>query len=717
MNTNINLILLVLLLSIKILPQYPSQNTSFISRIADGRNNGICIIDHYAYVGGGGNLYVFDITNSNDIKLKNKIITPGYITEIKIANNYAFVVNGPQGVRIFDISNIESPIEISYCSTPAFANRIYVDNNRLYIADLFYGLKIFDISNTNSPIELGGIYTYGYGEDVVAKDGIVYFADNYEGLQIFNAQDPSHIAKLISYNPGQSVEKLLLKDNYLIMTDQFYGIRIIDVLNPSNPNEVSSIQINVDRTLVLEGNTLYTTASNYIEIDISDINNPSIIRSKDIGGGYITSIAKYNQVMLFAFGWQGFKLLDITENGNYNFLDSYGLPNYIRSVFVKNNYAYTAYGYSGLRIYDLTNLYDIQFASNFNVLTHNQNSNDLVGFELVNNFAYLLTDYDGLQVVNLSDPLNPIFTDSLRWNGISPTSISIKDNHAYLSYYNYGLLIIDISDPYNLIVEGLFESGIKPGYVKCHGDYLFVTDYADLNNIYLRVLDISDPLNPILISSYLLPGNGMKFEIKDDLLFVACESKGLRIIDFSNINSLYEIANYNPGNNFTSDIKIVDHYAYLADGYNGLIILDITNIFYPIEIGFFRTGGFTVKLDFDRNNIFLADFDMGLMVIKNDLITSIIKEVIFNNELVSFQNYPNPFNSTTTISYEVSESGSVKIELYNILGELLSILVDEHQQSGFHSFNYDSKELHSGVYLYKITISNKQLTNKMVVIK
>ncbi len=81
------------------------------------------------------------------------------------------------------------------------------------------------------------------------------------------------------------------------------------------------------------------------------------------------------------------------------------------------------------------------------------------------------------------------------------------------------------------------------------------------------------------------------------------------------------------------------------------------------------------------------------------------------------QNYPNPFNPTTTIGYVLQEKSNVKISLMNIVGEELSVLVNEEKDKGYYKFNLNASNLPSGVYLYRIQAGNFTDTKKMILMK
>ena len=81
------------------------------------------------------------------------------------------------------------------------------------------------------------------------------------------------------------------------------------------------------------------------------------------------------------------------------------------------------------------------------------------------------------------------------------------------------------------------------------------------------------------------------------------------------------------------------------------------------------------------------------------------------------QNYPNPFNPTTTIKYSLKERSNVKITLVNVIGEVISILVNEEKGPGEYQINFDAKNLPSGVYFYKIEASKYSSVKKMMLVK
>ncbi|RCK77532.1 MAG: Cell surface protein [Ignavibacteriae bacterium] len=93
------------------------------------------------------------------------------------------------------------------------------------------------------------------------------------------------------------------------------------------------------------------------------------------------------------------------------------------------------------------------------------------------------------------------------------------------------------------------------------------------------------------------------------------------------------------------------------------------------------------------------------------------------------QNYPNPFNPITTIKYQLPVESKVSLNIYNVLGQEVKTLVDEVQETGFKSVEWNSTDnsgnfVSSGVYFYRmdarsITEPGKTFTQikKMIILK
>jgi len=85
------------------------------------------------------------------------------------------------------------------------------------------------------------------------------------------------------------------------------------------------------------------------------------------------------------------------------------------------------------------------------------------------------------------------------------------------------------------------------------------------------------------------------------------------------------------------------------------------------------------------------------------------------NELI--RNYPNPFNPTTNIQYTLQEQNNVRISIFNSLGELVETLIDGRQNAGEYSIRWDAAKYPSGIYLYRIQVSDFYQVKRCLLIK
>jgi hypothetical protein len=87
-----------------------------------------------------------------------------------------------------------------------------------------------------------------------------------------------------------------------------------------------------------------------------------------------------------------------------------------------------------------------------------------------------------------------------------------------------------------------------------------------------------------------------------------------------------------------------------------------------------------------------------------------------------YQNYPNPFNPKTTIWYDVPELSKVSIRIFDLLGRQVAVLVDEVQNAGMKSVEWNAAGRASGLYFCTIEAASSgqprfRETKKMLLIR
>ena len=81
------------------------------------------------------------------------------------------------------------------------------------------------------------------------------------------------------------------------------------------------------------------------------------------------------------------------------------------------------------------------------------------------------------------------------------------------------------------------------------------------------------------------------------------------------------------------------------------------------------------------------------------------------------QNYPNPFNPKTVIRFKLHDSGFMSLKVYDIVGREVAVLLDEKKSPGEYEIEWDSSNLPSGVYLYRLTSGGSVISRKLLIIR
>lgn len=135
------------------------------------------------------------------------------------------------------------------------------------------------------------------------------------------------------------------------------------------------------------------------------------------------------------------------------------------------------------------------------------------------------------------------------------------------------------------------------------------------------------------------------------------------------------------------------------------------------EIIFSQVQSKYVRLVIQRSNQgpFASIWEVELY--GTDGVTSAGNEIQLPGSYELLQNYPNPFNPVTIISWQSPVDSWQTLKVYDILGNEVALLVDEHKTAGRYEVNFNAAGLASGVYVYRLTAGNYTETKKMVLLR
>ena len=114
------------------------------------------------------------------------------------------------------------------------------------------------------------------------------------------------------------------------------------------------------------------------------------------------------------------------------------------------------------------------------------------------------------------------------------------------------------------------------------------------------------------------------------------------------------------------------------------------------------------NVDGETSSTEIDSFVVGTLALEHEPLPSVFKIL---------GNYPNPFNPKTNFELSVPLDGYVSVNVYNVMGQLVEVLMDDLTKSGVYSLEWNADNVPSGVYMIKAFNGNKISTQKVMLLK
>jgi hypothetical protein len=455
-----------------------------------------------------------------------------------------------------------------------------------YLAVEDVGIQILDMSNPAQPT-LAGVYNVeGEIEDISIADNIVYVATDSDQLQVVDVGDPSLPIKIGAYDSSGSITRLEVANNHIYAAAGSDGLHVIDTINPKLPVEVGHFML---------PDGIRKMAENYDEI------------------GYVTGLTIKDDLAYLAVKDIGIQAVDISNPHIPLAANFYFLTHGINDVAVNNGQVYVSKGFNGVEVTDdppaplaEINYYKVSadFPYSFKDVAIGEeyfyilSDNGLMTAELSENNTFTEVDFyeldfyylndlatdgryvyiasEGMQIIEISESGIPIRETHAILEDSILTDIVVDGNYAYVSAFD-GLWVVNISDPLKPVVESHFASERRSFGLEKEGDNI----YLGFENDGIWIFDVSNPDVPLKIGSYIPPKTIRHFTISGNYLYVGVRTEGLHIVNVANPFSPVEISFLDLYS--VEKISIVDDYAYISIS-QGVLIADISNPYEPREI-------------------------------------------------------------------------------------------------------------------------------------
>jgi hypothetical protein len=507
-----------------------------------GQATKVCVVGNKAFVAdGSGGLRVIDVSiPSAPIEITSYDIDDAEINDVLVSGDYAFINmkhlnHGEEIFKILDISNLSNIREKAVLfGLEFYINDISVSGNKACLAEGNPGMRVLDFQNLPYLNEVGSCYLSGSAyHGTIHVQGTYAFVTSGSYLEIYNVSDPTKPIYLNKITTKSYAQHVFVQGNYAYLADVNGGLRIIDVSNPASPVEVGSY-----------------------------VDSQTCTKGVYVSGNYA----------FLAEHFDGLVIIDISSPTTPVKVGECDTPIHARNVHIQGNYAYVAAEDSGLRIINISNL-----SSPYETGYYNPTS-DVNEVFVKNNYAYLSQD-NGLQVLNVSNPSSPSeisfvpITDSY--------GLCSEGNNTYVASSYDGLRVYDTSNPTSINEVGYYKPTIfrqaTDVFIKDNKAYIVGWDYG----AGLSIIDVSNPTIP---SNSILdtPGSANGVDIKNNYAYVA-DYGSMKVVNIQNVMAPANISSF-PSLGSAKDIVTSNKYAYLANQYHGIQIINIENPASPYQV-------------------------------------------------------------------------------------------------------------------------------------
>jgi len=450
---------------------------------------------------------------------------------------------------------------------------IQAETNLLFVSGLSGGVTFIDVSNKSDPQVLGNYWNGGEIVDALYKDGYCYTANLETGIETLDYSDYNDITSIGSfYDGGQCHDLEFIGFTTLYAADGSGGLEIFRVNTPGNFTKVKAEKFGVSQVLGIRADPLNNIAflmcgsDGIVVLEISRPTTPQVITILKDG---ITNAQKADSSALALYvadGENGLKIYNYSDQNNIHLTSQFeissGFCNFFewdvakKAYMTDGNYLYQL---NITDLYSITDLWKIDFPLG-----------QPKGILSVTSDIYLCNDYD-FKVIDISNKSNPIVRAEITFAG-EPSATAVSGNVAVLAEGLTGIDIIDISNPIepSLISKYEDESGGTSFYdVAIKGNYVFCATSSGL-----EIVSISDINNPVLVRK-VNSGFSQIIEVSGNYAYLSVSGKDLVVIEITNPATASEKKTLNCAG-LPLDIAIEGSYAYIAVGAPGFQKIDIT---------------------------------------------------------------------------------------------------------------------------------------------
>ncbi len=536
----------------------------------------VAVNGNYAYCSMENGLVVVDISNLSEPQFVRQI-TPdsGMALGSMIAGNYLYVALWAGGLGIYDINDPANPVLVGRINPGGYVNDVFIRGNHAYLSDRFGYFFVVDISTPSAPQLTATTGGFGGAFAVKVIDTVAYLGTN-DGLATINVSSPDTSILISVCSTQTRVYDLAISNGIAYLACENKGLQVIAMPHPDDMYILGGYLITGAAYGVdVAGNVAYLARYDYTSgIENSglmafDIANPEVpVLIGLYRDPYGSKVSVRDSVAFVADRTLGLQLINILHPPSFSLIGKYRIQE-SQCVAVAGNRAYVAgNGFSIIDISDNSNpvvLGQIPFDYAGNDVVVADTLAFMTGYTP---YSYYSTGH--FDIISIADDHNPyiISSTSLPKAGYS---LAVQGNYAYVGWYD-SLTIFDISNPQVPVIVSYFPQPFCD-YIAVRGDYAYIP--------HLKVIDISNPLTPHLEGqSQMIGGAASDIALRGDTAFVCAWTGELMmgmVYSFNISNAAAPLVlDYDQTGDDAFCIALLNNSAIVGT-YGGLYYFDITD--------------------------------------------------------------------------------------------------------------------------------------------
>lgn len=639
------------------------------------------IVADRLYMANPEGFYVFDVSDAAFPQQLGSFELAGDPRGIALVGDHVFLASGAAGLIVMRIADPTAPALVAQLDLGAIASDISLSGDHAFIAMGRSGMAVVDVRDPAAPEAVARMDTPGSALRLDVEGSFAFIADSLD-LRIARIADPRHptLTGSVSWNAGPV--DVVEHDGLLFVADG--SVRMIDVDPLSRrPPRIHRVSISGgvvrvatagDLVFALGGDSFNSVLS---MIEFGHSSGPAVVGRLTVKGRPVCLSVDGRHACVSGGGY-GYSIVDVTPPVTAPRVGRCG-DAIVLAVTARGDFAYT--GYLWNRYFRVVDISDP---------ANPQSRGELVGLRaatriaLYGDYAVVANRGDGFYIVDVHDPDHPTLLGSW-WIAGQPYDLAVYRHYAVVP--SGTVRIVDLTNPSQPVVVGIVSPPGGADNIDIAGDFAY-----SAGPHVLSVIDLTDPTHPAVLGSVEVERHVSAVAVSGSLAFLATND-GFYVVDIGD-------PAHPTAASFVSDvyncegIAAFGQYAYACADRRGVLIFDASDPSRPRQIGSMDTPDYAYTASVAADYACVAD-GSGLVVIHAQCagreVATAPSPAGGTPLLWLGRGRPEPFRTSTAIDFTLGAPANIALEVLDPSGRVVRTLARGTCGAGTRSVTWDGR--------------------------